>query len=181
MESARPPRWRGRLLTAGAVLLAVGGLAFVVARYSEPSSSSEPAPAFRDTTQVVDQKAFDNEAREVAGDFILTAVARRNTGASWALLDPTFPGREGYTKATWAQGDIPVIPFPGAERAQARFRVTFASKNQLTVEVALVPRKGEPAIFDLGLRRRGKGANQRWLVDYWMTRYVAGRPDLPDR
>jgi hypothetical protein len=178
------PWWRSLLWAAGPIALAIGVIVFLVDHYSEPSGSNTPPPALQEepnapAANVVNPKVFDKEARDVAGKFILTAVARKNTGASWALLDPTYPSREGFTKATWAKGDIPVVPFPGAENADARFNVTYSSPKQLTVEVALVPRgKGEPAVFELGLRRRGTGENQRWLVDYWMTRYRAGV--LPD-
>lgn len=178
------PWWRTLLWAAGPILLAIGVIAFLVAHYSEPGgSSSKPLPPLQESAgapaaNVVNPKLFDKQAREVAGQFILTAVARRNTGASWELLDPTYPGREGYTKQTWAKGDIPVIPFAGAAQADARFNVTYSSPKQLTVDVALVPKKGEPAVFEIGLRRRGTGNNQRWLVDYWMTRYRPGV--LPD-
>lgn len=181
----RNPWWRTLLWAAGPIALAIGVIAFLVAHYSEPGgSSNKPLPPLQESAgapaaNVVNPKLFDKQAREVAGQFILTAVARRNTGASWELLDPTYPGREGYTKQTWAKGNIPVIPFPGAGSADARFNVTYSSPKQLTVEVALVPRgKGQPAVFELGLRRRGTGNNQHWLVDYWMTRYRAGV--LPD-
>jgi hypothetical protein len=136
------------------LVLAVGALAFLLVRIAEPGSSDEPPPARRSAEPVVDQKAFDTEARQVAGKFILTAVARKNTGASWELLDPTYAGREGFTKQTWAKGEIPVIPFPGAEQADARFNVTYSSPAQLMVEVAGVAREGRPG----GLRSRSQAA-----------------------
>jgi hypothetical protein len=180
----RNPWWRTLLWAVGPIVLAIGVIAFLVAHYSESSGSNKPLPALQESegapaANVVNPKLFDKEARDVAGQFILTAVARRNTGASWEILDPTYPGREGYTKQTWAKGDIPVIPFPGAGSADARFNVTYSSPKALTVEVALVPRgKGQPGVFEIGLRRRGTGNNQHWLVDYWMTRYRPGV--LPD-
>src|ERR671925_537596 len=170
----KKPLWRTLIWAIGPIVLAIGVIVFIVDHYSEPSgsSSNKPLPAMQPANapaaNVVNPKAFDQQAREVAGKFLLTAVSRRNTGASWELLDPTFPGKEGYTKATWAKGDIPVIPFPAAS-SDARFNVTYSSGTQLTVEVALVPKKGKAQVFELGLRKRGT----RWLVDYWMTRYRA--------
>src|SRR5919108_142338 len=116
----KKPLWRTLIWAIGPIVLAIGVIVFIVDHYSEPSgsSSNKPLPAMQPANapaaNVVNPKAFDQQAREVAGKFLLTAVSRRNTGASWELLDPTFPGKEGYTKATWAKGDIPVIPFPAA-------------------------------------------------------------------
>jgi len=62
-------------LVAG-VVLAVGALVFLLVRISKPGSSNEPSPALRSDEPVVDQTAFDREARQVAGKFILTAVTR---------------------------------------------------------------------------------------------------------
>ncbi|HET7857061.1 MAG TPA: hypothetical protein VFL41_11450 [Gaiellaceae bacterium] len=174
LRTPKNPWWRTLLWAAGPIALAIGVIVFIVAHYSEPGGkSSKPLPALQEENapaeNVVNPKLFDAQAREVAGKFLVTAVARKNTAASWELLDPTFPGKEGYTKATWAKGDIPVIPFPAAQ-ADARFNVTYSTPKALTVEVALVPTKGEPAVFELGLRKRGT----RWLVDYWMTRYRPG-------
>jgi hypothetical protein len=179
MQFPRTPWWRPLLWAVGPVVLAVGVLVFLIAHYNNDGGSSAkplpPAPA-APAANKVDQKAFDEEAQQVARRFILTAVARRNTGASWTLLDSEYPGKSEYTKKTWAKGDIPVIPasFPLTNLKEARFRVTESFPKQLTVEVAFFPKNRKPELFVIGLRDRGKGTNRHWLVDYWMTRYVPG-------
>lgn len=171
-------------------MLGVGVVVFLISHYrdSDTPAAKAPLPAASAADPQANASAptnitLDKEARTVAAKFILTAVARNNTGASWELLDPTFFGKNEYTKKTWAKGDIPVIPtsFPLTNLEQARFNVTYNAPDQKTVEVLLVPRsgKGEPELFEIGLRRRGEGASQRWLVDYWMTRYRAGRLPNP--
>jgi hypothetical protein len=176
-EMPRSPWWRTALWAIGPVVLGIGVLVFLISHYSGGSSSNEPLPAApTQPTGTPVQASLDKEARQVAGKWILTAVARKNTGASWELLDPTYPGKNDYTKASWAKGDIPVIPasFPVTNLEIARFNVTQSFPDQITVEVALIPKRGKPEIFELGLRRRGEGDARRWLVDYWMTRYRPG-------
>jgi hypothetical protein len=161
-------------------VLAVGVLVFLIAHYNNDGGSSAkplpPGPPAQPAGSNVDQKAFTPDAQRIARRFILTAVARRNTGASWELLDPEYPGKTDYTKKMWAQGDIPVIPtsFPLTNLKEARFRVTESFPNSLLVEVAFFPKNRKPELFEIGLRRRGTGANRHWLVDYWMTRYRPG-------
>jgi hypothetical protein len=182
LQLPRTPWWKVVLWAAGPVVLAVGVIVFFVGRATEDSArKTAPLPALpaQPAANEPDQKAFTKEAREVARKFILTAVVRKNTGASWELLDPTYPSKGEFTKRTWAQGNIPVIPlsFPLESLSQARFNVRYSSPKQLTVEVAFFPgRRGgrKPELFEIGLRDRGTASKPRWLVDYWMTRYVPG-------
>ena len=103
----RTPLWRNVLRYAGPVVLAVGVVVFLVARFTG-NASEKPLPALPNTqvANTADQKALTPEIRQVADKFILTAVARKNVGESWAVLDPTFPGKADFTKASWAKGDI---------------------------------------------------------------------------
>jgi hypothetical protein len=70
-------------------------------------------------------QSFDRRARLVAEKFILTAVARKNTAASWTLVDLSYPGRSVLTKREWVGDDIPVVP--------ASFSIT---KNDIRLSVA---------------------------------------------
>jgi hypothetical protein len=177
----RTPWWKVALWAAGPVVLTIGIIVFFVQRSTEDSAkrtTSLPALPAEQKLRQPDQKAFTKEAQQVARKWITTAVVRRNTAASWALLDPTYEGKNEYTRRTWARGDIPVIPlsFPLKNLGQARFRVTYNDPRQLLVEVAFYPAAGKakPELFELGLRQRGTQQNPRWLVDYWMTRYRPG-------
>jgi hypothetical protein len=181
----RTPWWKVALWAAGPVVLAIGVIVFFIERRTDDAAKQSPLPALpaERAKSEPDPKAFTKEAQQVARKWILTAVVRRNTGASWALLDPTYEGKNEYTKRTWAKGDIPVIPlsFPLKNLGQARFRLTYSDPKQLVVEVAFFPtvKGSKPELFEIGLRQRGTASNPRWLVDYWMTRYRAGRRPPP--
>lgn len=108
-----------------------------------------------------------NAPLAVAARFVQTAVARKNVGESWDILSPTYDGRSGYTKATWARGDIPVQPFP-VDRA--KWDLDHSLKNEVGLLVALYPPRGsqyQAAVFKIDLRAFGKGKSRRWLVDYF--------------
>jgi hypothetical protein len=174
----RTPWWKVALWAAGPVVLAIGVIVFFIER-STDDAAKKPAPPptlpAEPVTTKVDPKAFTKEAQQVARKWILTAGTRKNTGASWELLDPTYPSREGYTKRTWAQGDIPVVPLSWPQRLDhTRFRVTATYPGGLTVDVAVFYKGRRPELFEIGLRQRGTASKPRWLVDYWMTRYRPG-------
>lgn len=160
-------------------MLAVGVIVFVVARFTGEASDKPLPPG--PNTQVAaeaDQKAFTPALREVADKFILTAVARKNPAAAWDLLDPTFPGKSDFTKASWAKakGDLPVVPtgYP-FEASDVRYSVEQVFPGTVVLDVVIIPRNdARTQRFQLSLKRNGSGASERWLVDYWMTRYVPG-------
>jgi hypothetical protein len=114
----------------------------------------------------------DPRMRAVAMKFILTAVARRNQVASWDLLDPTFPHKTEFTRKTWAKGAIPVTPsaFP-VRKAGIYLAVRRARPKFVLLEVLLTATRGKADLFWLGLRRHGRDAKPRWLVDLWMVKY----------
>lgn len=105
---------------------------------------------------------------DVASDFILTAVVRKNVGKSWDLLSPTFPGKAEFTKETWAKAEA--LPVQSFEVEHSRWRLDYSFKNEVGLKVALFPPKGSEyraTVFDIDLVQRGKGKNRRWLVDYF--------------
>ena len=112
----------------------------------------------------------------MAEKFIWTAVARKNIAASWELLDSAFPGKDAFTKKTWAKGRIPVVPYPASGITDIQFQVGERHPAGLILDVALIPKRGAAGIFRLGLRSRGNGAHQRWLVDYWNPASSASSP-----
>ena len=127
---------------------------------------AQAAGAGSPTSKKIAQR-IEAGARIVAEKFIRTAVVRKNTGSSWELLDSTFPGKSGYTKKRWAKGRIPVAPYPGSQITETQLHVAGRHPGRLSLLVALIPKHGRVGLFRLGLRSRGKGANHRWLVDYW--------------
>lgn len=150
-----------------AAVLAAGSVVALVTllREEDPKGPLPPQP----TVSVEERTAADIDpaARKVAGQFILTAVARRNVGRSWAITHPTL--RAGFTQAEWAEGDIPVQPYEVNRIEEARFAVDHLEKNLIQLDVALLPKdaKETAGVFKIGLVAVGTGKNRRWLVDYW--------------
>jgi hypothetical protein len=112
-------------------------------------------------------------ARRVAGEFILTAVARKNLAKSWPITHPTL--REGFTLKEWLSGDIPVQPYPVGKLNEANFKVDYAYANSAQIELVLIPKKNvkmQPFQFLMGLRKY----HHHWTVDAWQP--LAG-PGVP--
>lgn len=98
----------------------------------------------------------------VAATFIRTAVERRNVDASWVLVTPDL--RAGYTRRSWAQGDIPIVPYPANS---VRWALDYSFENSVGFQVALFPKPGSdvPAtVFLLDLKAVPAGKSKRWLV-----------------
>ena len=135
------------MLLAGLVLTA-GVVAFTVAYFGDTGTSQEtplsnkPAQVFTPRKQV----PLDEEARRVAGRFILTAVARENLGESYDLVHPEL--RQGMTKREWLTGNIPVVYYPAKAIEAATFKVDESYPDEAILEVALLPQgldQGEAA------------------------------------
>lgn len=154
-------------------VLAVGAVVLLVTLLKEdtPSGPLPAAPTFDGARKPT--SAIDPAARKVAGEFILTAVARKNVGRSWDLVHPSM--RAGFTRAQWAKGEIPVIFYPVDNIDEARFSVEALQKNMIQLDVALLPKDASQTagVFKIGLVAVGTGDRRRWLVDYWGS---AGAP-----
>jgi hypothetical protein len=180
----RTPLWRNILRFAGPAVLAVGVIVFIVARTtgnSGPAPKAAPiVPPNNATASAADQKALTPAIREIATKFILTTATlnRPNAVESWAILDPDYPGKSDFTKASWAKGDIPVIPvsFPFTQK-DIRLSVQKVYPENVVLDVVVIPPKGDKSkveLFELGVHRHGTGSSERWLVDYWQSRYRPG-------
>jgi Flp pilus assembly protein CpaB len=170
------PRNQRRLLAAGCLVLAAGVAVFLFAFFRNTGDttetfSDEPADIFK-AEKTVD---VDPAARKVAAEFINTAVARKNLAASYELADPEL--RQGFTLKQWKTGNIPVVFYPTENIDLAGFKVDRSYKNEVVLEVLLVPTaksKVDPAIFYIGLKRATP--SKPWRVYYWVPRY---RPAVP--
>jgi hypothetical protein len=167
------PRKLRMLLAAAGVVAAVAVAGVLVAFFSNTGDatetfSSEPAQTFTPPKAA----AVDPEAKKVAGTFIKTAVLRHNTGSSYDLAHPEL--RQGLTRAQWATGNIPVIPFGVKALEFVSFKVDHSFEDDVVLEVLLVP-KGttKPASFFIGLKK----VDGEWKVYYWNSSF---RPAVPD-
>jgi hypothetical protein len=160
------------VLRLGLAVLIVGAIT-VLASQLRPSHAGGGARMPLTNSQAL---AVDPAIRTVATRFILSAVARTDTAASWELLDPTYPGKSGFTKGTWAKGRIPVIQpsFP-VTKAGIQLAVSERTPRNVLLEVLLTNR-GKGQAFELGLKRHRGKAGPQWLVDRWIVRYVHTGP-----
>ena len=190
------PRFNRILLWSSALVLAAGVL-LVVSQLAGGSdkSSRNPEPGFRPTLptkQVQLRNAqgepitkfaqLDEKTRATIRTFLATAVAREHLDRSWNAIAPSM--RKGYTAKQWANASaLPVVPYPNVDVNTAQYYLDYASTKEILIEVGLSVKaniKGEartrPTAFQLGLSPVGKGAQKRWLVDYWMPRWT---PPIP--
>jgi len=177
----RSPRFQARIFWISMVVLVAGIIAFLVAFVGNTGKSLDTPlsekPA-QDVSQVPPTVKLPADAKQVAREFILTAVARKNLTRAYALSGPLI--RQGMLLKEWKKGAIPVVPYPGDAIDYAPMKVDYSYPKEALVEVALLPKKGfkiKPQIFFLTLIKVGKGDQTHWLVNGWVPR---GSPQVPN-
>lgn len=175
------PRRRRRLAWSSAVFAAAATAVTVGILY--PNTAKTPMETFGPGKPVVyhepETVKISNrsraEALATAANFVKTAVVRRNVDDSWTLVAPGL--KQGYTRARWANGEIPVVPYPAEG---ARWRLEYSYPGALGLKVLLFPRRDagvRPNLFDMELTRAGSGARAHWVVSSWTP---SGGPSVPD-
>ena len=128
--------------------------------------------------QVKTYEELDPDVRTTIRTFLATAVARRHLDKSWAVIAPSM--KQGYTFQSWSHAKaLPVVPYPIENVDSTQYYLDYASTKEILLEVGVsapAAKKMRPIAFQLGLVRRGKGAQQHWLVNYWMPRWT---PPIP--
>lgn len=179
------------LLSAAVLALGVGVLMFKIAGGSDKTSLN-PDPGFRPTlptkdtplknSQGVTIKKFeqlDPEVRSTIRTFLATAVARKDLARSWPVIAPSM--KAGWTFAQWKNAKaLPnIVPYPVADVDKVNYYLDYASTKEILAEVALFadPKANQRStLFRIGLSPVGKGAQRRWLVDYWFPLWT---PPVP--
>jgi hypothetical protein len=108
------------------------------------------------------------QVRAVAVRFIESAVYRKHVVDSFALT--TGELHQGLSRADWAKGTIPVVPYPQQAVDTVRWRVDYSFAKEVGLQVAFYPkaRSGvDRQVFDITLQNRGKAGAAHWLVSYW--------------
>jgi hypothetical protein len=166
---------------AGAVLL-LGVLAFWQTR-----SGAKSTPETFQEGQVVNPSAdktvpLPPEARQIAVQFIKTAVVRKNLREAWTISGPNIRG--GLTLRQWMTGNIPVVPYLDAAVNESQVKVDWSFPGDVSLQVVMQPKKGskeKPQVFFIGLKKVGSGANAKWLVDYWAPYAPPPIPSAPQQ
>jgi hypothetical protein len=170
----RAPRAAILAATLSAVLVLAG--CGSSAEPAGPAPSTAATTAQSATTPAGASTKLPKQALSVAREFVRTAVLRTDLARSWALTAPKL--RQDLTLQDWLTGNIPVVPFPKSDFAQARYHVVKALSNDVMLEVLMVPRSGsvlQPTRFFMELVPN----RSSWLVSYWGPRGSGG--GLPGR
>jgi hypothetical protein len=173
------PRAQRRALIASVAIFAIGAAALVSTVYWNTSETLE-AP-IRDEAATVLEKQVEAplapEVKRVATAFILNAVARRDIAATYDITHQDMRGT--MSRAEWAKGNIPVVPYP-VDEVGDDWTVAYSLKDEALLEVRLFPAAGtkgiNPLSFFIGLVKVGDGASARWLVNYWAPKYKVPIP-----
>ena len=180
MRILRSPRWRRRLVWLSIPLL-VAPLVYLGVHYSNPADPGNPTgpegsfPA--DPKSAPFTAAKRRAVRPVLRDFIKSAVAREDVSRSWDLAGPSL--KQGLTQRQWNRGQLPVVPYPAADRGLGTWSlVQYSYTDAVGLEVFLFPKpdSGYSAVTaDVELVKTNDG---RWKVDYWLPKRFHGPPDL---
>jgi hypothetical protein len=164
------PRRRRRLAWGSGIVSFVGGLVAVALLWPDverppETMSTEPAVVITEPANVPLTKEARAATIGVANVFLKTAVKRDHPERSWEVVHPAL--REGYTKASWATGDIPVIPYPVDA---AIYRLDYSHPNLVGWKVSVYPPKGstqQPMTFYMDVTFSGAAGERRWRVSNW--------------
>src|SRR3954452_2195614 len=174
ISSPRNQRW---LLWISAAILAAGIAAVLIVFLRNTGSDALTKPVYKPGAPTVvkqpKQVKLEPEVRKVAGEFILTAVQRKNLGRAWALVGPQI--RQSFTYKEWLTGDIPVVPFLKPIKFTS-LKVDLSTKNYALLEMLIIPNAGRGEIYDMELNKVGKGDKAHWVVNSWVPR---AHPTVP--
>ena len=119
------PRWRRRFGLPLVIVALAAPLIYLGVHFSsggDKGAATGPLvnePGYTQPKSVRFTKANQREVSTVLREFILTAVNRQNVGSSWEISAPSL--REGFTKKQWSSGNLPVVPYPAANKGLGRW------------------------------------------------------------
>jgi hypothetical protein len=131
-------------------------LAFVVAVVfvGWPASTASAKPTLSSSDRAAINRTLDV--------FVPAAIGRRHSERAWPLATATM--RRGSNRTSWAQGTLPVTPFPIIGRSFHGWTVDHVAKNRADIVLLVHLRKGAPlgaVSVNIAMRK----VAGRWLVD----------------
>ena len=162
------PRFVRKLSWVAGFVLLAGVIAFTIAYFGTNTgdktdvhaATNEPAP-----TKTVPTVPLDKKARQVAGQFVVTAVTRQDLKTAWKLTHPEL--KAGYTYKQWLTGNIPVPFYSSKSIDAASFKIEESHPGEVVLDLLILPKKGAaepPQAFFVSLKSVGKGKQKHWLV-----------------
>ena len=183
MSRLASSRFRRRAVWVGALAAVAGGVALLVVfvgntghtvpqRFEAGKPQVVPPPPKPDVFTAAERR----DVRAVATRFVESAVYRRHVDDSWGIT--TAQLHQGISRADWANGEIPVVPYSAEAVAEVRWRLDYSYAKDVALKVAFYPKPGSGAarqIFEIELENHGTDATPNWLVSYWAP---SGGPQL---
>lgn len=174
------PRKRKRVIRWSAVVLIVP-IALLAWHFSTPGNPQNAnGPVIPNYVQPKKSRFTASEkaaVRPVLASFIRDAVARGNPGKAWDVAGPDL--RQGFTRKQWEKGDMPVVPYPAADRGLGDWSyVKYSYTNTVGLEVFLFPRPGSGESAITADAEVVKDKQGKWFVNYWMEERSHGPPAL---
>ena len=176
LTSRRFNRW---LLLLGALVLAAGVIAILATKVGSSGNTENanptgpPIPA---AAKAQPNIPFPKAAWQVAREFLVTAVARKDLAKSYAISHPDIRG--GLTLKQWETGQLPVIYYPTANVYKYNWKNTnYAHPRDAQINVILTSSKASaqrPIYAQVGLTKIGSGSDAHWTVSYFSP--LAGPP-----
>jgi hypothetical protein len=183
MSRLASSRFRRRAGWLGALVAVAGGVALIVVlvgntghtvpqRFEAGKPQVVPPPPKPDVFTAAERR----EVRAVATRFVESAVYRRHVDDSWGIT--TADLHQGISRADWASGEIPVVPYSADAVAEVRWKLDYSYAKDVALKVAFYPKPGSGAarqIFEIELENHGTDTTPNWLVSYWAP---SGGPQL---
>jgi hypothetical protein len=166
---------------AAMFLAPIAPLVYLGVHYSSPGNpGNATGPAVEEPGYVQPKKAPFTKAEQravqrVLREFEASAVSRRDVGRSWDLASPSL--KEGFTRTQWSRGDLPVVPYPAADKGLGSWSyVQYSYTDTVGLEVFLFPKPGSGWSAMTADVELVKGSDGRWRVSYWMPKKFHGPP-----
>jgi hypothetical protein len=175
------PRRRRRLVPPLILLAIAVPLVFLGIHFSssgDPGNANGPeVPDYASPKTVRFTPENQRAVHKVLREFVQTAVDRRDVGRAWDISAPSM--RAGFTHKQWNHGDLPVVPYPAADRGLGRWSfVQYSYAKTVGLEVYLFPKPGSGWSAMTADVELVKGHDGQWRVDYWMPKRFHGPPSV---
>ena len=147
-------------------MLFLGAAAIAIALFSDstrpPEEKLRPAPAQPVAREIALTTAMRRGIDRTLATFVPAAVGRKDPIRAWRLSGPGL--RAGGSLRAWKAGEMPVHPYPFADKGLRDWTVIYARRDRVAIDLMLFPRAGAregPIAFGIDLVPGKSG----WLVD----------------
>jgi hypothetical protein len=163
--------WLVGLAAAGAGLAVLGLETTNTPEFPEQHLRDDPVQVIAEPGTAQLTELDKQQLLATSTKFVRTAVVHRHLREAYDLVGPDLRG--GMTRAEWAKGDNPVVPFPAV--GIATWAVAYSYPNDAGLDVALVAKPGSDTVgktFRIELKRSARSAP--WRVVSWLPNGISG-------